>query len=90
MPDDPAANVVVGRYLCLVDREWLKGFGHLAKSSDPDIQEAAKASAADPQDASELVRVADLWWAKAEKPAVLTSLNCSSWRYIGMKSRRRT
>jgi serine/threonine protein kinase len=73
-PDDIAANIVLGKHYCFVENDWQKGFSHLAKSSDTGIQEAAKASLADPQVAADQVKAGDLWWLKSEKPAVLTKL----------------
>src|SRR5262249_49638139 len=40
--DDPAANALTGRYLCLRKGDWDKGLPHLAKSDDPALAALAK------------------------------------------------
>jgi len=40
-PDDPAANLAVGRYLCFARQDWDAGLAHLAKGSDEKLKEAA-------------------------------------------------
>ena len=40
-PDDPAANLVIGRYLCFVKQDWNIGLTHLFKGSDEKLRELA-------------------------------------------------
>src|SRR5439155_8519655 len=40
-PDDPAANLAVGKYLCLSKGDWLDGLPYLAKSGDATLKELA-------------------------------------------------
>ncbi len=37
-PDDPEANLAVGRFLCFVRNDWDAGLPHLAKGSDATLQ----------------------------------------------------
>lgn len=65
-PDDPAANLARGKYLCLVKQDWETGLPLLAKSSQADLKAAAeKELAADkkPEDKSAL---GDAWMAVAK------------------------
>jgi len=69
-PDDPEANLAVGRYRALVERDWANALPLLAKGSDPVWKEiAAKTLAAGNQPAA-ISAVADAWWDAAQsKPA---------------------
>lgn len=68
-PDDPAANLAVGRYECFTRGQWRSGLPHLARGSDPALKQAAQAEldAAESTQPATLVRVADLWWDLANK-----------------------
>jgi len=39
--DDPDANTIVGRHLCLIKNDWEKGLQHLAKGGDKTLSAAA-------------------------------------------------
>lgn len=71
-PDDPAANLLLGKHFCFVAGQWEEGFAYLAKLEDKTIQELATASLADPQTPNEQTALADLWWSKAERPTILS------------------
>jgi hypothetical protein len=60
-PDDPAANLAVGRWNCLHLGDWDKGIPQLAKSSDAKLAAAAVAEKED-----KLLPAADAWSAAAE------------------------
>ncbi len=66
-PDDPDANLIVGRYLCLRKNNWPEGLPLLAKASDAAWKEIGKQETAAPQDAGDQVKLADLWWDAAAK-----------------------
>ncbi|HEY5311220.1 MAG TPA: protein kinase, partial [Pirellulales bacterium] len=66
-PDDPAANLAVGRYLCLVHGDWEQGLPHLAKGPDGPLKELAAKSQTPPEGAAALVSLGDQWWDEAEK-----------------------
>src|SRR6185436_8209289 len=61
MPDDPAANLAVGKWYCLQIGDWKKGISQLAKSGDAKLAAAAAAE----RDAK-LLEAADAWSTIAE------------------------
>jgi hypothetical protein len=66
-PDDPAANLAVGSYVCFWTDRWTKGLPMLAKGSDPDMKKLAADDLAQPTDAATLLRLGDQWWNIAAK-----------------------
>jgi WD40 repeat protein/serine/threonine protein kinase len=76
-PDDPTANLAVGKYQCFRKGDWDKGLLHLVKGGDEDLRAAARADLDRPARAEEQVRAGDAWWKLAEshpdlgKPALL-------------------
>ncbi len=65
-PDDPKANLTVGRYLCLVKGEWKQGLPMLANGSDANLKAAAELELAKPEATEARVEVGDAWWALGE------------------------
>jgi len=65
-PDDPAANLAVGRYTALLRGDWEHGLPLLAKGSDPKLAALAKAALADPADADARTKLAEEWWDLAQ------------------------
>src|SRR4051812_25413462 len=45
-PDDPAANLSVGKWLSFWQGNWADGVGYLSKGSDPALAKAAKVDVA--------------------------------------------
>ena len=68
-PDDPDANLIVGRWLCFVKGEWEKGLPNLAKGADEKLSQLAKTDVSNPTDAKEQLALADRWWEVGEKEA---------------------
>jgi hypothetical protein len=66
-PDDPDANLAVGKYLCLIKGDWKKGVPLLAKGSDAALKEVAEKEADPPAEAEAQVRLGDGWWDLAGK-----------------------
>jgi hypothetical protein len=62
MPDDAAANLTMGRYLCLVRNDWQAGSQHLIRGSDTLLQSAANKELAAPVSAEAQMELADAWW----------------------------
>ena len=63
MPDDAAANLTMGRYLCLVRNDWQAGSQHLIRGSDTLLQSAAKKELAAPVTRrGRQMELADAWW----------------------------
>ncbi len=65
-PDDAAANLAVGRYLCFVKNDWQQGFTHLSKGSDKVLAELAARSLAKVSEPSAQTALADVWWKESE------------------------
>ncbi|MFL5343137.1 MAG: hypothetical protein ACJ8F7_23645 [Gemmataceae bacterium] len=61
-PDDPIANLAVGKYLCFFQGDWEHGLPMLAKGADPALKELAKKDLAGPADVKGRMAVADAWW----------------------------
>ena len=74
-PDDPAANLAVGKYLCLVLGDWEAGRPKLLKAGGAFMDVAKKESAA-PTSESTILELADAWWelAESEKGLARTQL----------------
>ncbi len=65
-PDDPQANLALGRWLCLTQGQWEQGLPHLAKCSDPALQSlAVRELISPPAEPGGQVKLADDWWALA-------------------------
>jgi hypothetical protein len=68
-PDDPAANLAVGRYLWLVQQNAAQAMPYLAKGSDEGLKQVAQAEvdhAAKPFDDRGIEALADKWWNLAQ------------------------
>jgi serine/threonine protein kinase/formylglycine-generating enzyme required for sulfatase activity/Leucine-rich repeat (LRR) protein len=72
-PDDPAANLTLGRHLCFEDGEWAAGFECLAKGSDVGLKDLAAESLKAPTEPDAIVALGDLWWAKSEKTSAVAA-----------------
>lgn len=66
-PDDPAANLVVGKYLCFVKRDWDKGLSMLALGEDEVLKKLAKKELEGAASSVEQAKLGDGWWGLAEK-----------------------
>ncbi|MHC4399511.1 MAG: hypothetical protein ACYTG0_07520 [Planctomycetota bacterium] len=65
-PDDPDANLAVGKFYCFTKRDWAHGLPHLIKGSDPTLKEMAEADLAGPDDPIEQHALGDRWWNLAD------------------------
>jgi hypothetical protein len=65
--DDPAANLIVGRYLCRRKGNWAQGLPLLVRGADPVLCELAKRDLMAPEDAGAQTVVGDAWWDLAAK-----------------------
>jgi hypothetical protein len=61
-PDDPAANLTVGRYLCFFQGDWSNGLPMLARGSDAALKTLATKDLAQPNTVKEQLEIADGWW----------------------------
>lgn len=66
-PDDPAANLAIGRYHCFIKNDWPLGLKHLVKGNDAELKAIAQQELAAPAAPSEVARLADAWWTIANK-----------------------
>ncbi len=66
-PDDPLANLAVGRYRCFIKGDWRVGLPLLAKGSDPDLKDAAAKEIAGADTSETQVALGDQWWTLADK-----------------------
>ena len=65
-PDDPAANLSVGRYL-VAKGKLDQAIPHFAKGSDPALRAAAEKDVAPPKEAADQVQAGNAWWDAAER-----------------------
>lgn len=65
-PDDPAANLAVGQYLCFLKGDWANGLPMLVKGSDAALKALAEKDLANPEGEA-AAELADEWWQRAEK-----------------------
>jgi hypothetical protein len=66
-PDDPAANLALGRFLCFEKDEWDSGLRHLAKGSDEALKRLADLEGAGASTSDERAALADGWYTIGEK-----------------------
>jgi hypothetical protein len=69
---DPAANLAVARYLCLLKGELEKALPRLALSKDPVLKGVAEKQVAKPSPAEEQLALADGWWDLSRKEHALS------------------
>jgi hypothetical protein len=71
-PDDPSANLAVGRFLCFAAGDWEQGLLLLSKGTDGDLKALALRDLARPTDGPEPAALEDAWWALSEKESGAT------------------
>jgi choice-of-anchor C domain-containing protein len=64
--DDPAANLLVGKFVCLRTGNWGRGLPLLAKGADAKLKALAGRDLAKPKQAIKQTEVGDGWWDLAE------------------------
>ncbi len=70
---DPAnadANLVLGRWNCLLKNDWPSGLPFLAKGSDEGLKSLAKQELAGDLDVSQQNQLADGWWDRAKRKPI--------------------
>src|SRR5262249_15233325 len=65
-PTDPEANLVVGKFQCLVKGHWSRGLPLLVLGGDARLKELARKDLAAPAEPDGQVEVGDGWWDLAE------------------------
>src|SRR5579859_3338009 len=66
-PEDPAANLEMGKFLCFAKGNWDLGLRFVVKGSDASLKALAEKDLASPIQSGDLVAVADGWWDFADK-----------------------
>ena len=88
-PDDPDANLIVGKYQCFTKGDWDKGMPMLAKGSDEKWKALAEKDIAGADSANEQVKLGDAWWDVSKERAVywyrLALPGLVGWRRIGWR-----
>ena len=72
-PDDPAANALVGRFLCIYKGDWNTGLPMLARANGNPLKEIAGQDVANPADVGARVKLADAWFDRATAEPVLSA-----------------
>ncbi len=67
-PDDPEANLAVGKYTCFVENDWDTGLRSLVKGGNAELKSLAEIEMKKTLSAAEQLKLADDWW-KLEQPA---------------------
>jgi len=65
-PNDPEANLYLGRLYCFEQSDWPRGLPHLAQSADPELAKLAAEDLKAPKDAPDRLKLADAWWDLAQ------------------------
>ncbi|HVC98202.1 MAG TPA: protein kinase [Pirellulales bacterium] len=75
-PDDPDANLAVGRYRCFFKDDWRNGLKQLAKGSHPALKDLAERDLDQPTVGDEQRALADGYWelSQKEKPPIKKAL----------------
>jgi hypothetical protein len=66
-PDDPDANLAVGRYLCFTKGDWERGLPKLALGKDDDLKTLSLTELQGVTSSAEQAKLGDGWWDLAEK-----------------------
>jgi hypothetical protein len=66
-PDDPAANLAVGRFLCFWKGDWAAGLPKLAAGSSASLKTLAGRELAVSPSADDMAELADQWWNLAQE-----------------------
>jgi hypothetical protein len=66
VPNDPEANLLIGRYLCFAKGDWARGLPHLARGSNDKLRQLAEEDLAIPLVEEDQLTLADGWWEHGE------------------------
>ena len=61
-PNDPLANAIYGKHLCLSEGDWAKGLAMLAKCKDAQLAAAAKLDIAGATEADKQLAIGNAWY----------------------------
>ncbi len=68
-PDDPNANLAVGKFKCFLKDDWKFGLPLLLKGNDDALKDLARQDSAAPTESADRMKLADAWWDLADKRA---------------------
>ena len=78
-PDNGEANLLLGRWYCLSEKDWQRGLSHLAKGSDVELKRLASLEITPPPaDAERQVALGDTWWNAGQSRGGDDSVLCLS------------
>lgn len=70
-PEDGAASLQAGRFLCFHKRDWEKGIPHLARGSDAALRSVAELELRNPSDPETTAALGDVWWGLGAKAGTM-------------------
>jgi hypothetical protein len=75
-PDDPAANLTLGRFYCFLRDDWEQGVKYLFKSGDDGLTALAERELSSPEESAEQIALADMWWDQVDKAPAIDKEAC--------------
>jgi hypothetical protein len=75
-PENPAANLMAGKYHCLVKDNWRRGLSLILKAKDPLLSPLAEAELSQPTEAAGMIALADRWWEASVKVEESVARGC--------------
>jgi hypothetical protein len=66
-PNDPDANLTIGKFKCFVKQNWEAALPYLAKANDSELYRLVEMEAKSPTQPAEQVELADGWWELARQ-----------------------
>lgn len=89
-PEEPGANLIVGRYHCCIMGDWDAGLPMLAKGSDTSLKKLAQDDLARPSAGDKQLDLADEWWDASERMTGLAQkhvrLRAATWYRLAIPS----
>jgi len=74
-PEDPASNLLMGKYHGFVRGNWEMALPFLAKSADETLRSVAGQDTASPSEAPAQLKIADGWWTLSDKESGMAKAN---------------
>ncbi len=77
-PDDPDANLTVGKFYCFLKQDYEKGDPYLVKSGNLPLATAATKDVDDPKEVAEQVALGDAWMKLADMASLNLQRGCAA------------
>jgi len=71
-PDDQEAAMRSGQYIAYVRNDWKAALPMLARTTDEELQALVQDDLKNPKEDSEILKLADRWWERAESSSALS------------------